>query len=382
VKSFRVIVLFVSVALFSAVVGGISSLALAPYILEERNAEGNIGQTAYSVGNNSLPAAALSAIGSEESPVKENYPAVAISKNLAPAVVGVANFQNRGRIFERTTGLVEVGSGSGFIIDAGKGLILTNYHVINKAEKIMVSLADGRNIEGSLIGGDSRTDLAVLKISAANLSAVTLGDSTQIQVGEPVIAIGNPGGRDFARSVTVGVISATNRFLELQGEASFNLIQTDAAINPGNSGGPLVDYTGKVIGINAAKNQEEGFEGMGFAIPITDAWPTIEQLIDKGYAVHPGILVSVDERYTAELASMKGWPQGVYITAVSPGGPADKAGIRAGDVITKINGAELSSSLELTHHLFKYKVGDTVIITYYRQGATKDVKVTLAELKS
>ncbi|NBJ14236.1 MAG: PDZ domain-containing protein [Dehalobacter sp. 4CP] len=369
------------VAIISALLGGTASLTLAPVIYPEIMSIQN--QSGSSANTNSLVTTSAVANTSTSTDGNGNtYPVVEISKTIGPAVVGIANFQSGGNIFGRSSELAEVASGSGFIIDAQKGLIATNNHVIEGAEKLVVSLADGRNITGKLVGGDGRTDLAVVQISADNLTAVSLGDSSKLQVGEPVVAIGNPGGEDFARSVTTGVISATNRFLELQGEASFNLIQTDAAINPGNSGGPLVDYHGKVVGINAAKNQDTGYEGMGFAIPITDAWPTIQQLIKKGYAAHPGILVSIDERYTVEWASQQGWPAGAYISAVSTGGPAYKAGIRAGDVITKVNGVEITSSLEMTHELFKSEVGNTVTITYYRQGDTKDVKVTLAELKS
>jgi len=375
------IVLIVAVALLSSLFGGAASLALVPYVYGETANAQNIMQTGYT-DNNSTATTSVNKVNNDESLNNTGYPVVEISKAVGPAVVGIANFQNTGNIFGRASGVTEVGSGSGFIIDVDKGLIVTNYHVIENAEKIMVSLSDGRDITGTLVGGDSRTDLAVIKISADNLTEVSLGDSSKIQVGEPVVAIGNPGGQDFARSVTAGVVSATNRFLELQGEASFNLIQTDAAINPGNSGGPLVDYTGKVVGINSAKNQEAGFEGMGFAIPITDAMPTIQQLINKGYAVHPGMMVSIDERYTQELASMKGWPEGVYLSEVSVTGPAYKAGIRAGDVITKVNDVSVANSLELTHELFKFEVGDVVTVTYYRQGDTNKTKITLAELKS
>jgi serine protease Do len=142
-----------------------------------------------------------------------------------------------------------------------------------------------------------------------------------------------------------------------------------------------VNYNGQVIGINSAKNAEAGFEGMGFAIPITDALPVIQQLIEKGYASHPGLLVSIDNRYTPEWAAQQGWPAGAYVSQVSAGGPADKAGIRAGDVLVKINDVTVKSSLELTHELFKYKSGDTVTVSYYRNGETKDVKITLVELK-
>lgn len=316
-----------------------------------------------------------------ESYSQDVYPVVSIAKNIGPAVVGISNFQTRRTVFGSSE-VVEVGSGSGFIIDAQKGMIVTNNHVIDGAQKLIVSLADGRNIEGKLLGGDARTDLAVVQITADNLTAVSLGDSTQIQVGEPVIAVGNPGGQEFARSVTTGVISALNRFLLLEGEASFGLIQTDAAINPGNSGGPLVDYQGRVIGINSAKNQQPGFEGMGFAIPISDALPTINQLIEKGYAVHPGLQISIDSRYTEEWAAQKGWPQGVYVSQLVSGGSAEKAGIKAGDIITAINGKAIKNSLELSHQLFKYKVGDAVQVTVYRDEKQLDIKVTLGELRT
>lgn len=369
------------VAIISALLGGTASLALVPVFYPSiTNIQAE--QTSTSV---TPSITTTSAVNTAETSMDTNaYPVVAISKSVGPAVVGIVNFQysGYGTMFGQKGELAEAASGSGFIIDADKGLIVTNNHVVADAEKIVVSLADGREITGKIVGMDTRTDLAVVKIDAENLTEVTLGDSSSLQVGQPVVAIGNPGGEDFARSVTAGVISATNRYLELQGESSFNLIQTDAAINPGNSGGPLVDYTGKVIGINSAKNSEAGYEGMGFAIPITDALPTIQQLINNGYAVHPGILVSIDDRYTAEYASQQGWPEGAYISAATVGGPAYKAGIREGDIITKVDGTAVSSSFELSHELFKHEVGDVVTVTYYRDGATKDVKVTLAELKS
>ena len=310
-----------------------------------------------------------------------NFPVAQIAKVTGPAVVGIANFQSKGTLFGGG-GPSEVASGSGFIVDAQHGYIVTNNHVITGAEKIVVSLADGRNLVAKLVGADDRTDLAVVQIAdTKNLTATQQGDSTKLQVGEPVVAIGNPGGQEFARSVTTGVVSATNRILDIPGEASFNLIQTDAAINPGNSGGPLVNYQGQVIGINSAKNQEAGFEGMGFAIPISDALPTIKQLIEKGYASHPGLNVQIDPKYTAEYASQKGWPAGAYVSKVTLGGPAARAGIISGDVLTKINGKEIKSSLELTHELFKYNPGDKVTVTIFRNNKTQDVSVTLTEIK-
>ncbi|KGP76361.1 trypsin [Desulfosporosinus sp. Tol-M] len=362
----------VAVALISALLGGVIAVALVPSIY------GNKQQTPINqvVLNGGTTTPAIDTEGTT------NFPVAQIAKTTGPAVVGIANFRTTGTLFGGSS-LTEVGSGSGFIIDAEHGYIVTNNHVVDGAEKIVVSLADARNINGKLVGADSRTDLAVVQIAdTKNLIATQLGDSSKIQVGEPVVTIGNPGGEEFARSVTTGVISATNRILDIEGEASFNLIQTDAAINPGNSGGPLVNYRGQVIGINSAKNQEAGFEGMGFAIPISDALPTIKQLIEKGYASHPGLNVHIDPRYTPEYASQKGWPTGAYVARVAAGGPADKAGIRAGDVITKINGQEIKNSLGLTRELFKYQPGDKVTVTIFRENKTVDVSIALVEIKS
>lgn len=321
------------------------------------------------------------------------YPVVDIAQNVGPAVVTIANFQTVNNSgfnfgygnFRNPTGndLVEVGSGSGFIIDAANGYIVTNNHVIEGAQKLSVGLANGKSLQAKVIGADSRTDLAVIQISdTSDLTAVVLGDSSKLLVGEPVVAIGNPGGEKFAGSVTAGVISATNRILDLQGESSFNLIQTDAAINPGNSGGPLVNYLGQVIGINSAKFQQTGFEGMGFAIPISDAIPTIQQLIQKGYASHAGLNVQIAAQYTKEYAAQKGLPPGAYIAQVVSGGPADQAGLKAGDIITYVNDAAISDSAGLTHELFKYKPGDKIKLTYYRNGSSQAVTVTLTEIKS
>ena len=320
-----------------------------------------------------------------------SYPVVDIAKNVGPAVVTISNFQSENRQgfgyggFGDSQGnnLIEIGSGSGFIIDANNGYIVTNNHVIEGAQKVSVSLADGTNFDAQVIGSDIRTDLAVIKISnASNLTAVVLGDSSILQVGEPVVAIGNPGGEEFAGSVTAGVVSATNRIIDLQGESSFDLIQTDAAINPGNSGGPLVDYLGQVVGINSAKFQKTGYEGIGFAIPITNALPTIQQLIQKGYASHAGLNIQIASQYTKELAAQKGLPAGAYISKVIAGGPADQTGLKPGDIITKVNDKVISDSSGLTHELFKYSPGDKIKFTYYRDESSQDVTITLAEIKS
>lgn len=366
------IVSTILLCVISAILGGLIAVVLVPAVYPQADIIPGGNKVVLHQGENPP----LSASGQGDSPV------VNIASTVGPTVVGVANFQYRGSIFGGG-GMTEVGSGSGFIIDEKNGYIVTNNHVIDGAEKIMISLADGRDIPGTLVGGDARTDLAVVKITdTKDLKAVQLGDSHALKVGEPVVAIGNPGGREFARTVTTGVVSATDRFLMLQGEASFNLIQTDAAINPGNSGGPLVNYSGQVVGINSAKNDTQGFEGMGFAIPISDALPVIKQIIEKGYVSHPALQVNIDDRYTEEYASYKGWPAGCYISKVQLGGAAEKAGLKAGDIVTAVNGVEITNSLELTHQLFKFKPGDKVKVSYFRGGQSYSVDVVLGEIKS
>lgn len=359
---------FASLCLISALIGGLTTVAVIPYIYPANLSPVQAESTSP------LTQVAYTATGT-------NFPVAQISKNVGPAVVGVSNFQ-ASRSSAGDSDLQEAGSGSGFIIDAKKGYIATNNHVIERAKKITVSLSDGRNLEAKVIGSDPRTDLAVLQISdVSNLTAVTLGDSSKVEVGEPVVAIGNPGGDEFARSVTTGVISALNRTLALEGVASYNLIQTDAAINPGNSGGPLVNHQGHVIGINSVKYAETGFEGMGFSIPISDALPTLQQLITSGVAKHPALLVSTDDQYLAHAKS-NNKPLGAYIAGVTQNGPAAKAGIAKGDVITKINNGQVQNSSDLIRELYKNNVGDKVAITYIRDGVTKQVDATLGEIAS
>ncbi|MDQ7093715.1 trypsin-like peptidase domain-containing protein [Desulfosporosinus sp. PR] len=353
--------------IMSAVIGGLTAVAVVPAL--------NPVSTASALKTTSS-ITQVSTTAQTETPVSQ------IAKDVGPAVVGVSNFQSGQSFLGNSGNLQEIGSGSGFIIDAQKGYIVTNNHVIDGAQKITVSLSDGRNLVAKVIGADPNTDLAVLQISdTKNLTAVQLGDSSKLEVGEPVVAIGNPGGDEFARSVTTGVVSATNRTLDIQGEASFNLIQTDAAINPGNSGGPLVNYQGQVIGINSAKYAESGFEGMGFSIPISDALPTIQELIKSGVATHPALLVSVNDQYLS-YAQDNNLPLGAYISTVTPNGPADKAGIEKGDVITKINNVQVQSSSDLVRELYKNSVGSKISITYVRDGKTKTVQATLGQISS
>ena len=278
------------------------------------------------------------------------------------------------------------GTGSGFIIDSN-GYILTNNHVISSAAQtggsIQVSLSDGTFYPAKVIGRDASYDLAVLKITASGLKALQFGDSDAIAVGDLVIAIGSPLG--LTGTVTTGIISAKNRAVtagEADSESSFiNALQTDAAINPGNSGGPLVDSTGAVIGVNSAiaslgSDLQTGSIGLGFAIPINQARKTADQLIKNGVATYPVIGISLDMNYPGEGAQVATTGRGIL-----PNSPAQKAGLRGGDIVTALDGQPINGPEELIVAVRSKNVGDVVSLTYKRDGKEKTVSLTLIAAK-
>lgn len=275
------------------------------------------------------------------------------------------------------------GLGSGFIIDLQKGYILTNNHVIESADEIHVKLSNGQSYEGKVIGRDKNTDIAVIKIKDSNFKnegvvALRLGNSDKVQVGELCIAVGAPFGLEA--SVSLGVISAVGR-----GSLSItelgNFMQTDAAINPGNSGGPLLNSAGEVIGINSAIYSRTGaYNGIGFAIPINLAKEVAEQLITKGKIERGYLGVYLGQEIDADLAEDLKLPKGVkgaLVSSVEPGGPADKAGIQAGDVITKVDDKSVSNFIELRNMIGLMKPNKKVSITFYRNGKPRTVIVKL-----
>jgi serine protease Do len=308
-----------------------------------------------------------------------NTPIVRAAQAIGPAVVGITNKGMVRDFFSNRQVLVEQGTGSGVIFDA-QGYIATNYHVVENAQEISVSLSDGRTFDGKVIGVDPATDLAVVKVEAQDLPVATLGDSDSLMVGEPAIAIGNPLGLEFKGSVTAGVISALNRSLDI-GERRFKLIQTDAAINPGNSGGALVNADGVVVGINSAKIALSGVEGIGFAIPINSARPILQSLIDKGRVVRAYLGVgALDPASAAKYGYELKLDKGVYVAKSSTSGPAYKAGIREGDVILKVAGAETNSVAELRVVLDSQQVGSKVDVVIKRNNDTKTIGVLLEEM--
>jgi S1-C subfamily serine protease len=315
---------------------------------------------------------------------------VSIVKKAMPAVVNISTVTLIEDFFFGVTPIS--GVGSGVLIDS-KGYIITNYHVVENARKIDVTLSEGQKYKGRLIGYDKRSDLAVIKIEGDNFPYLPLGNSDNLQPGQFAIAIGNPYGLN--RTVTLGIISALNRtIVEPNGVRLENLIQTDAAINPGNSGGPLLNIKGEVIGINTAIRSDA--QGIGFAIPINKAKEIADKLIKEGKITYPWIGIKGYAIEPDYLNYIK-FPvdKGVVIAEVIPGSPADKAGLKGGDrqiyidntpliiggdIIIKIDGKPVETMEELRAEVQKRKVGDFVTLTYIRDNKEYTVRLQLAPM--
>lgn len=271
-------------------------------------------------------------------------------------------------------------SGSGFIL-TDDGYILTNYHVIEEASAITVSFYNGESMEAELIGYDSANDIAVLKVEAEDLTPVVLGDSENANVGDSVVAIGNPLG-ELTFSLTTGAISAKGREVTMSTGVTMTLMQTDCAINSGNSGGALFNMYGEVIGITNAKYSsssysEASIDNIGFAIPIDQVRSMIESLIEKGYIAKPYIGVSVTNVST-ETQSY-GYPEGAAVKRIEKGSPAYKADLQINDIITHINGERITGSSDLKNRIAASSSGDVLELAVYRQGETLEIKVTVGE---
>lgn len=268
--------------------------------------------------------------------------------------------------------------GSGVVVDARKGLILTNHHVIHKADQVTVTLRDGRSIVAKLVGVDSEADIAVIQVQAKNLKDLPLGDSDKLRVGDFLVAIGNPFG--LGQTVTSGIVSALGRRgLGIRGYEDF--IQTDASINPGNSGGALVNLRGELVGINTAILARGGGNvGIGFAIPVNMARQVMGQLIQYG-EVRRGLLGVQTQDLTAELAVALGVSvkEGVVITKIVPGSSAERAKLQRGDVITKANGHPVHGTADLRNVIGLSRAGEKINLVFIRNGRTKRVVVVIAD---
>ena len=267
-------------------------------------------------------------------------------------------------------------SGSGFILSSD-GYILTNYHVVQNASAVEVTTYSGNVFQAQVIGGDPDYDIAVLKVDASGLQSAALGSSDTLRVGDWVLAIGNPLG-ELTFSMSGGMVSSVNRAINVSG-TPFHMIQTDASINPGNSGGPLLNTSGEVVGIVSAKyssSNGRAVEGIGFAIPINDVRALVQDIIDNGYVTNKAYLGVTAGTVNAQMARQAGLSQGVYLYAVDPNGAAAAAGLRAGDIITRIDGTDIPSMAELSAVKKAYSAGDTAQFTVIRGGTAMQIPVT------
>ena len=307
-----------------------------------------------------------------------------VAQKVLPSIVGITVNYNVNSVFGNSTAKA---TGSGIIISED-GYIVTNNHVISsesnasyyaitEATGITVNLYnDSTEYAATIVGTDSYTDLAVIKIDATGLTPATLGNSDNVQVGEFAMAVGNPLG--MQSSVTSGIVSAVNREVTTEDGTTYTAIQTDAAINSGNSGGALVNANGEVIGINTLKLSGDGIEGMGFAIPINSTTKVISELIEYKEVRRPYIGIT-GSAVSEEISTRYNVPQGVYVESVEAGGPAEAAGLKVGDIITKIQGTDVSTVQELNNIKNTYSIGDEVTLTVYSNNEYKDVKITLQE---
>ncbi|WP_298232307.1 trypsin-like peptidase domain-containing protein [uncultured Azohydromonas sp.] len=309
-----------------------------------------------------------------------------VFKRVSPSVVNITSLALQRDLFSLNVSQVPTGTGTGFVWDEA-GHIVTNFHVIQEASAARVTLADQSSYRAELVGAFPDRDLAVLRINAkARLTPIPMGSSRELQVGQKVYAIGNPFGLD--QTMTTGIVSALNREIESVTRRSIRgVIQTDAAINPGNSGGPLLDSAGRLIGVNTAiYSPSGGSSGIGFAIPVDEVNRVVPRLIRDGRIVRPTLGIAAG---TQQLTTALKLPKGVALLRVTPGGPAQRAGlqpftrardggIEAGDVITAVNGEPVTDFDDLLNELERFQGGDTVTLSVWRAGRTRQVSVRLA----
>jgi Do/DeqQ family serine protease len=356
-------------ALLFACFAGCSGKNDSPLYLESKRKAGEADAPVKDVPGDLLSTQkAFSTVATKVTPCVVNISTVSRKKMVQPFFEMSPFFEDffGGPQFKRDKSL-----GSGFIISKD-GYIVTNDHVVRDAESVQVKLSNDKVYEAKVIGGDQKTDIAVIKINVADLPVAVLGDSEKLEVGQWAIAIGNPFGLE--RSMTVGVISATGRS-NMGIETYENFIQTDASINPGNSGGPLLNIHGEVIGINTAI--VAAGQGIGFAIPISMAKPIVTQLLQKG-SVSRGYMGVMIQPVTEELAQSFGLKQakGALVNDILKGGPAEKAGVRQGDVIIAFNGVDVKDSSHLQRLVAEAGVARSVRVKVFREG--KDVELTMA----
>ncbi len=324
-------------------------------------------------------------VGNRESSVIDIHQ-IDTSKQMTPAELYAANVNSTvGITTSITTNFwgyqtTSAASGSGFIYSAD-GYILTNYHVVEDSSSITVNMYNGNSYDAQLVGYDKSNDIALLKIDAENLTPVVLGNSDNTNVGDGVVAIGNPLG-ELTFSLTAGTVSALNREITMSSGITMNLIQTDCAINSGNSGGALFNLYGEVIGITNAKYSgssagEASIDNIGFAIPLNDVRKIIESIIEKGYYSKPYIGVSVTD-VTADMQNY-GLPKGAAVKSVAKDSPGETAGLKINDIITAVNDTPITGSKDLVNQIGQASPEDTLVLSVYRQGAAIKLTLTVGE---
>ncbi len=297
------------------------------------------------------------------------------------AVVAISNESTTTNVMGQTSSTAS--SGSGFIISTD-GYIITNNHVVEDATTLTVIMTSGEEYEATIIGADEESDVALIKIDASDLPTVSIGDSDEIAVGEQVCAIGNPLG-ELTNTLTVGYISALDREIyESSSSTPINMFQTDCAINSGNSGGPLFDMHGNVIGITTAKyssssSSSASIEGIGFCIPINDAMEVVSDLLEYGYVRGRAYLGITCQAISTTVTQYYNLPAGIYVNSVESGAAAENCGIEAGDIITAVDGTEVSSVTDFKALLKNYSAGESAVMTVYRSGATMEITVIFDE---
>ncbi len=375
----------------SAVIGGMVVLLMLPTLSKSGYISLDQTSTANAMTNTNTNTFAQ--------PISVNVDTATVRavEKVENAVVGVINIQRVTNWFSQESSSVERGEGSGVVFEKknGKAHIITNFHVIENAQKVEVALPNGEKVDAKVLGYDQFTDMAVLEIDGSKVTTVAeLGNSDALKVGEPAIAIGNPLGLKFSRTVTQGIISSLDRSMPVDVDENgttdweLDVLQTDAAINPGNSGGALVNIHGQVIGINTLKISREGVEGLGFAIPINDVKKIVTQLMKDGklmrayIGVSPYDLTDVPRYHWKETLNLPDDVKAgvVVMNEVAKFSPAGKAGLRQYDVIVKLDNEEITTGAQLRKYLtLNKKPGDSVEVTYYRDGFKKKATVNLGQ---
>ncbi|MRG87865.1 S1C family serine protease [Salinibacillus xinjiangensis] len=372
--------------LSAGVIGSVLTLAAVPQMdflyndIQDANKQEEVSQTAREESASTVNVDQVSA---------ESTSIADVVDQSSEAIVGVVNKQKQtSNPFRQPSGEIQKGTGSGVIykVTEDAAYIVTNHHVIAGANEIEVSLHDGEVVKAELVGTDSLTDIAVLKLEGDyDITPLKFGDSSNLRPGQQVIAIGNPLGLELSRTVTQGIVSAVNRTITVPtsaGKWEVEVIQTDAAINPGNSGGALINTSGQLVGINSMKISENGVEGLGFAIPSNDVSQIVEEISKNGQVVRPYIgvgLAGLDEIHPYYRSKLSGdIKEGAMVVSVDEDSAAGKAGIQEEDIIVAINDKKIKNADDIRHYLYtELSVGDEVTIEFYRDGELQSVDLTL-----